>query len=279
MGKRRRKQQKRQGIKQAIVCLLLVASLVPAHSQSYSFFHERNDFPSLQYGTKEGNGFRIAISLVALFTYGAKDREGIRLGGGLGISQTWNDWTFSAGIDFYRAKQRFGPGTAYGGFAYHDGTQGASYTLNRYFQGGRQVSGVLGLYREDFSVGFEDDILAYPFVGFKLYDRYRTAALEFRYRGFMLGTNVYTTDIDGVTDVSLSNSKGEYRTGKQLSSPLYLGYARYGMLVRAGLNNKIGGVLGQNSWHELFFGTPNFGQGEYCNPFFQLGVDKPYTLY
>lgn len=263
-----------------IVILLLLFFSVPLQNYAQYKVRYNNDYLSaLTLGPERNNGFRVSLSLVAMFTAGAADRNGIRIGGGLTLSQTIDNWTFSAGLDAYKAKQRFGIGTSFAGVTFDDDQYGASYYVNKYYQGDKQLSGIVGLHLDDFRINFEDDILAYPFTGFKVYDRYRTAALEVRYKGFMIGTNVYSTDINGLTDASNENSRGIYLTGKQISSPIYAGYAKNDLIVRYGLNGKAGGLLGQNGWHRLFFNTPDFKNGCYKNQFLQVGVDKPYTLY
>ena len=245
----------------------------------YKVRYNNDHLTTLTLGPERNNGFRVSISLVALFTAGVADRNGIRLGAGITLSQTIDNWTFSSGLDAYKAKQRFGVGTSFAGVTFDDGKYGSSYYVNKYYQGDKQVSGIVSAHLGDWCINFEDDILAYPFTGFKAYDRFRTAALEVRYRDFMIGTNVYTTDIDGVTDASQDNSRGVYRRGKQISSPIYVGYTTNEMIVRYGLNNRIGGYLGQNGWHRRLFNTPDFEYGDYNNQFIQVGVDKPYTLY
>lgn len=269
-------------IKYAVKALLVLSvfgiSTLNIYPQ-YGIRHTKEDLPSLTWGPERNNGFRITASLTAMFTAGASDRNGFRLGAGLTLSQTIDNWKISAGFDFYKAMQNFALGTTFAGAEFFDGTFGGSYHVNKYYQGGKQVSGIVGIYMDDFTIRFEDDILAFPFTGFKGYDRYRTAALEVRYKEFLVGMNVYTTDVNGLTDVSFENSRGKYLTGKQISSPVYMGYARYGLIMRYGINSKWGGWLGQNVWHEKFFQTPNFEYGNYRNRFIQLGVDKPYTLF
>lgn len=257
--------------------LLLLFSL-PGYSQ-HKVYHNTDNLATISFGNKRENGFRISLSLVALFTAGAADRNGFRLGADLTVSHTVNNWTALAGLDAYKAKEKFGLGTSFAGLIFDDGKYGGSYYVNKYFQGGRQISGIVGLRLNDFRLNFEDDILAYPFTGFKIYDRYRSAALELRYKGFIIGTNVYTTEINGVTDASFDNSKGVYLTGKQISSPIYMGYTRNDLILRYGINSKAGGFMGQNGWHQALFNTPDFNYGEYKNHFLQIGVDKPYTLY
>ncbi|NDW09048.1 polymorphic toxin type 23 domain-containing protein [Dysgonomonas sp. 520] len=225
------------------------------------------------------DGLGIQISLVAMFSAGVVDRNGFRLGGGVTLYQDIGDWRLSIGADAYKAKQKFGLGTSFAGFSYNDGRYGGSYYVNRYYQGDKQTSAILGIRLHDFHIAFEDDILALPFTGFVLHDRYRTAALELRYKRFLIGTNVYTNEANGMTDASLENGKGIYATGKQISSPVYLGFTTNNLILRYGINSRLGGYVGQNWWHQAFFDTTDFKSGDYRNQFFQVGVNKPYTLY
>ena len=265
-------------ILECIAILLFLSYSQQSYSQ-YKFRYDNDYLTTLTFGPEKSNGFRISISLIALFTTGVADRNGFRLGAGITLSQTIDNWTFLTGMDAYKAKQKFGLGTSFAGVEFDNGRYGGSYYVNKYYQGDKQVSGIVSLHLDDFRINFEDDILAYPFIGFKIYDRYRTAALEVRYRGFMIGTNVYTTDINGVTDASLDNSKGAYHTGQQISTPIYVGYATNGMILRYGINSRVGGVAGQNGWHRSLFNTPDFKSADYKNQFLQIGVDRPYTLY
>lgn len=262
-----------------LLLLFIISYCSPDLHSQYKFRYDNDYLTTLTLGPENKNGFRISVSLVALFTAGSSDRSGIRIGGGINLSQTVDNWTFSVGLDAYKAKQKFGLGTSYAGITFDDGYYGATYYLNWYHQGDKQVSGLISLHLDDFRINFEDDILAYPFVGFKVYDRFRTGALEIRYKEFMVGTNVYTSDMDGRTDMSPDNILGIYHTGKQVSSPIYVGYSTHNLIMRLGLNNKTGGLVGQNSWHRYLFNTPDFKPGDFNNLFFQLGVDKPYTLY
>jgi len=268
----------RQIYKYIIILFFSFLYTQPVYPQ-YRIHHDRDRLTTLAFGPEKHNGFRISISLVALFTAGSTPLNGFRIGAGITLSQTVENWTFSTGLDAYKAKQKFGLGASFAGILYDNRDYGVSYYLNKYHQGDKQISGIFRLYLDDFQIIFEDDILAYPFTGFKVYDRYRSAAMEIRYKGFLIGTNVYTTDINGATDVSADNRRGKYATGKQLSSPVYLGYATNDLILRYGINNKLGGKIGQNIWHRLIFNTPDFKSGDYNEQFFQIGVDKPYTLF
>lgn len=261
-----------------LLAILFAIGQLPLSAQ-YKFSHNWDHPVDFAFRSSEPNGFVASISLVALFTTGVADRSGIRIGVGGSLAYTYDNWTAKTGVDFFKAKQKFGLGASYAGVTFFDGEYGGSYFLSHYYQGDTQTSGIVSLTIKDFSLRFEDDILAYPFVGFKVYDRYRTAALELRYKGLMVGTNVYTTDITGQTTFDTDNEKGCYQSGKQISSPIYIGYADRDMLIRLGLNSSLGGKIGQNLWHKFLFDTPNFKEGDYNNKFLQIGVDKPYTLY
>ncbi len=261
------------------ILLLFLLSLCGKGYAQYSIHHDVDNFSTFIFGPSTNNGFQISLSLVALFTAGSEDRNGFRLGAGITLSQTIDYWKFAVGMDAYKAKQNFGLGTGFAGIQFNNYKYGASYYLTKYYQNDQQISGIVGIFLKDFQIRFEDDILSYPFVGFKIYDRYRSAAFEIQYKNFIIGTNIYTTDLNGVTDISNKNSKGIYKTGYQISSPLYAGYKTHDFILRLGINNKLGGLIGQNSWHRFLFQTPDFKSGSYNSLFVQLGVDKPYTLY
>lgn len=214
-----------------------------------------------------------------MFTTGASDRNGFRLGAGTGISYTSGDWTIDIGADTYKTKEHFGIGTTYAGFCFFDGNYGSSYYVNHYYQGDKQTSAIIAVRAKDFRIRFEDDILALPFTKFIIQDRFRTAALELRYKGFIIGTNVYTSDPNGLTVASLQNRNGVHYNTRQISSPIYVGYTSRNIIGRIGYNNQTGGFIGQNMWHRNLFSTADFKYGRYSNPFIQIGINKPYTLY
>lgn len=264
------------------VCVFLFSTLLifgSSHIRAQYKIRHNWDHPTSLFFNNNKNGFFASASLVAVFSTGVASGDGFRLGGGFSVGYTLKNWTIETGSDFYKATQNFGLGTSFAGITYLNNGYGGSYTLNHYYQGEAQTSGILGVNIKDFSFRFEDDILAYPFVGFKIYDRYRTAAIELRYKSFMLGTNVYSTDINGQTVLDDGNKKGRYRTGRQISSPVYIGYAYKDFLIRTGINGSLGGKIGQNLWHKFIFNTPNFEEGDYNSYFLQIGTDKPYTLY
>lgn len=265
-----------------MIRLLLVVVMLGAIACSVSGqrMTHNNDYTSLYIlDRKRHHNFEISASLVAVFTTGAADRNGFRIGAGLSASKTIGNWTFTGGLDAYKSLSRFGLGTTYAGILFSTPQSGLSYYLNKYHQGDKQVSGIVGVRIRDFEIKFEDDILSLPFTGFRVYDRYRTAALELRYKRFLLGMNVYTSESNGLTDASLHNRKGMYKEGYQVSSPLYLGYTDKNLMVRYGWNSNLGGYIGQNSWHRSLFDTGDFKTGDYRNQFLQVGTYKPYTLY
>ena len=264
-----------------ILLLILFYSLSVYTIEAKKKHHvtDKDDYTSLYFFNPDKKGFEISASGVFMFTTGAKDRKGFRWGAGLSASQDIGDFKLTAGFDTYKAKEKFGIGTSFAGISYNNGKYGGSYYLNKYYQGDKQVSGILGVQLDDFEIRFEDDILSLPFTGFKVYDRYRTAALEVRYRHFLIGTNVYTNEVNGLTDVSSKNKKGAYYNSEQISSPIYVGYTNKNLIFRYGINSHLGGFWGQNWWHQNIFDSTDFKYGNFSNPFMQIGIDKPYTLY
>lgn len=263
-------------IKYTILLLICFFVKEQANAQKVT---DKNDYTSLYFFNPQKKGFEVSISGVFMFTSGVKNFDGFRLGAGLNLSQDIGDFKLSTGIDFYKAKQRFGIGTTYAGAGYNDGRHGGTYYVNKYFQGDKQISGLIALDLGDWQIRFEDDILAILFTRFVVYDRYRTAALEVRYKHFLFGGNVYSNESNGLLDVSPKNRKGIYYSGKQTSSPIYIGYTDKNLIARYGINTKFGGFLMQNWWHRFFFETSDFTYGTYKSQFLQLGIDKPYTLY
>ena len=252
-----------------------------AFSQYTIQWPDKHDLRSIYFTNPDKeNGFTASVSLVAIFTSGTIHRDGFRLGLGFNLAYHIKNWNLFSGLDVYKAKaEHFGIGTSYLGGSFFNGNIGGSYLVNRYYQGGKQISSLSGFIAKDFELKFENDFLAFLFTGFKRYDRFRTAAIEVRYKKILFGVNVYTTDMDGVTDFSYDNKWGVYRQGKQISSPLYLGYTDRGLLVRCGFNNRLGGFWGQNKWHRKQFDTPDFQEGAYNSHFIQIGTNQPYTLY
>lgn len=261
--------------------MLLLGVMNKCLAQYKFHFPNKHDYTTVSfYQSDKRNGFVVGASLVALFTAGVTDRSGFRIGVGLSAGYQIGDWTFTSGLDAYKAQQKFNIGTSYVGVKYENRYgYGGSYYLNRYYQGDKQTSAIVALLLDDFQIRFEDDILALPFTSFKIYDRFRTAALEIQFKNVLIGANVYTTDINGVTDMTQANQKGVYQSGKQTSSPMYVGYTARGLVSRLGWNNPRVGNAVQNFTHRKLFDTPDFRVGNYNNPFVQVGVSKPYTLY
>lgn len=258
--------------------ILLLGSYV-CSSYGQAVFH-KNDYTSAYIlDGQNNNGFEVSASLVVVFTKGVADRNGFRLGVGLSMSKVIHRWRCTMGADSYKANQSFGLGITYAGIMYNIRNLGASYYVTKYYQGDQQVSGIVGGRFKDFEFKFEDDILSLPFTAFRIYDRYRTAAIELKYKHFLIGTNVYTTEPDGLMDFCVKNKNGIYKNGYKVSSPFYIGYTNKELMFRYGINSSFGGYVGQDFWHRLFFDTGEFKNGDYKNTFIQLGTYKPYTLY
>ncbi|MCL1938151.1 MAG: polymorphic toxin type 23 domain-containing protein [Candidatus Azobacteroides sp.] len=245
----------------------------------YRLDYSPRHLSTLRVGADREKGFNVLFSLTALWTMGSIVEDGLRWGVGLTLSQTLSNWTFAVGADCYKEKRTFGFGNTFAGLKFEKEQKGFSYYLTQYHQRDAQRSGIIRIRLKNVLICFEDDILAYPLTGFKIQDRYRTSALEIRYKEYLIGTNVYTTDIDGLTDFSPMNVKGVYKNGRQLSSPVYVGYADRDLILRIGINDKAGGWIGQNGWHRFLFQTPDFVQGDYRRFFLQTGIDKSYTLF
>ncbi|MDH6354068.1 hypothetical protein M2132_000390 [Dysgonomonas sp. PH5-45] len=149
-----------------------------------------------------------------------------------------------------------------------------------------QRTGTIGGRAGDYSLRWENDKFA--FDG----DKFRSNAIEFGYKNWMIGTNVYTTDpnINGKENYD-TNSNGSkifnnkyntYKEGKQLSSPLYIGYKhKNGAVTRIGYNHRAIGDMVQNGFHHLpFIASPNFKRGTHHNSFYyQVGRYKPNSMY
>ncbi len=242
----------------------------------------------------KGSGWNVSISPVAMFTSfmgtdnpSVKNGKNFRLGAGVSVSKKLGDFTFSGGLDLYGSfgvdSEKFGVGTAFGGVGYDDGEYGVSLLLNKYYQGEKQVSGILGIHVGDLQFNFEDDVFGH-IIG-KGGDKFRTAAIEIQYKDLVVGVNVYTQahdkDEHGKAVENPPYKNGRYPVAKQLYSPMYIGFRSGGSVVRYGYNNSDGGYYGQNWWHRHFPGmrTADFNPGNYDEGFVQIGVYKPYTFY
>lgn len=232
------------------------------------------------------DNFGLILSPMAMLTSGVSSSAGggFRVGMGISAYQKFGDWTLMAGINA-------GMGNVYGGFTYDDGKSGASYFHNWYTQGDRQRTGTIGLRSGEWSLRWENDVLA------KDGDRFRSNATEVGYKNYFVGTNVYTTDpIDSKFrdyDINgsriFNNKNGTYNFGHQLSSPLYMGMKTRGGITRIGFNKPVFGDFFQNGFHHLklpfivwgfdAMNSANFQLGDYSYPFYQSGRYLPNSLY
>ncbi|NDW19300.1 hypothetical protein D0T53_10290 [Dysgonomonas sp. 216] len=235
------------------------------------------------------SGFGISLNPVAMMTAGISSSAGggFRFGAGISAHQRIGDWTLSAGL----SSQGKGFGNAFLGASYDDGTRGFSYHHNWYMQGGTQRTGTIGARAGDWSLRWENDVLA------RNGDRFRSNATELGYKNYLVGTNVYTTDpvdyenrdYNNNGSNIFNNKNGTYKDGYQLSSPLYIGKkTKYGM-TRVGLNRSEFGDFFQNGFHHLklpfivwgfdAMSSGNFQLGNYSNIYYQSGRYMPNSLY
>lgn len=105
-------------------------------------------------------------------------------------------------------------------------------------------------------------------------------------RSLVVGVNVFTTEHDKQKseDYKGPNKKAQYLNGRQISSPMYVGFRSGNSIVRYGYTKggeSDGGYYGQNWWHRHFpfMQTADFNPGDYDDGFVQIGVYKPYTFY
>lgn len=264
-----------------IATLLLISGKMNLHCQSKFHFPDKHQFSSIYLSPERGSGFSAKISLVALFTCGSNIAPSVKLGIGGELGYHANDWSFVTGIEMaHKEKKILSPNILYSGVEYDDRNHYAfAYYLNHYFGEYKQTSALISAKIKDWKIKFEDDILAFPFTGFVVYDRFRTAAIEVSYKHILIGANIFTSDINGLLDISRQNKRGKYLTGHQLDSPLYVGYVYNDLIARMGWNHKTGGEIIQNLSHRKLFNTPDFEPGTYNSLFLQTGINKPYTLY
>ncbi|MFL3663351.1 MAG: polymorphic toxin type 23 domain-containing protein [Flavobacteriales bacterium] len=181
---------------------------------------------------------------------------------------------------------------AFYGAGYDNGSFGFSLYRTKYWSGSTsQTLGGLGLHLGDVNLNYQND---WPWGDGG--DRYRTAALQATYKGFSIGTNLFTGDpgLDGNTrerDGSTRNEKGQeiggiYRKNKNGDHPdthregiLYAGYGNYRFginseKVRHVIQNKIAHdfLMGGKSGHFRILNTPTTG-------YFHYGPTNPFSLW
>ncbi len=228
----------------------------------------------------------ISISPVALFTAGAGTsplQSGFKYGAGLSVSQKVGDWTITGGL----STDGKSVSNIFGGASYDDGTQGFSYYYSYYNNKPKQPTGIGSYRHKKFSVRWENDLFA------KSGDKFRSNATEVGMGGYILGTNVFTTE-DQAEEAGSSPSKfvgkqlvriikgmaqsNVHPDGKTESSPLYIGKKSGNSITRIGFNNPIFGDLFQNGMHWIV-NSPYFHRGEFSSPYIQKGTYKPYSMY
>jgi RHS repeat-associated protein len=185
-----------------------------------------------------------------------------------------------------------GADIAFYGAGYDNGSFGFSLYRTKYWSGSTsQTLGGLGLHLGDVNLNYQND---WPWGDGG--DRYRTAALQATYKGFSIGTNLFTGDpgLDGNTrerEGYTLNNKGEkiggvYTKNKYGDNPdthregiLYAGYGNYRFginseKVRHVIQNKIAHdfLMGSKSGHFRILNTPTTG-------YFHYGPTNPFSLW
>jgi len=165
--------------------------------------------------------------------------------------------------------------------------KGFSYYHTWYNYGDKQRTGTIGYRNKDFSLKWENDL--WGDTG----DRFRSNATEIGYKGYVVGANVYTNEVEkrevGASPSSLfgrqiarwiGGKAGSeyYKGGVQSSSPFYIGKRTGRNITRIGYNHPFFGDLTQDGAHWIV-NSPYFSRGAYSLPFLQQGTYTPYSLY
>ena len=265
------------------ICLIVIFCILESSFGQTIQTPNSDRFGSFYYVTKNNiNQLEVCVSLIAQFTSGINTQQKVKLGIGSSVSYSHRNLKTTTGIDLANnSKKKIGLDIFYLGIGFDDKRKDdhSIFYLNYYFGEYAQWSGMISLQYKDFQIRFEDDLFGLFATRFKLYDRYRSAALEFRYRYFILGANVFTSDVNGLVDAAKNNKLGTYYDGEQYDSPIYIGGKYKDLFTRAGWNNKIVGEVFQNFTHQKLFNTPNFKTQDYNSLFLQGGAYKPYSLY
>jgi len=236
------------------------------------------------------------------FSIGASFGLGISPGGlvwGMNFSGTYHsgDFALTGGIGASGNMSSWG-----GGISYDD--SGISYYRTTYDNAtgpdgkpNNQIVGGFGIDIKDFSFRLENDLnfkLLGVTIGGDGKDRWRTSAVEFGYKNFVIGTSVYTNAPDEKLErdpaytskfwdkLGFNATKRAYADSKVYSSPLYIGVKQGGRVTRIGLDQPWVQDMTQNGVHlflskssPLFY-TP---YGEYSSAYRYSGYYNPYSLY
>jgi RHS repeat-associated protein len=212
------------------------------------------------------------------------------LSGGINVAGTYanGDWTVSGGF----GANDLGYSVS-GGASYYDKETRKRYSYYINYFGGRsdghnQMVGGIGYSRDDYSFRWENDFFAHSG------DKWRTNAMEFGYKKFVIGTNLWTNDPKGeksaVDNEGRSKvwgrnwfGKGAWEDGITYSSPLYIGLRTGNGVTRIGIDHPLVQEFTQNFIHKFSgVGSQNFYNKyahENARPYSQSGYYNPFSLY
>jgi RHS repeat-associated protein len=212
------------------------------------------------------------------------------LSGGMNVAGTYTngDWTVSGGF----GANDLGYSVS-GGASYYDKETRKRYSYYINYFGGRsdghnQMVGGIGYSRDDYSFRWENDFFAHSG------DKWRTNAMEFSYKKFVIGTNLWTNDPKGeksaVDNEGRSKvwgrnwfGKGAWEDGITYSSPLYIGLRSGNGVTRIGIDHPLVQEFTQNFIHKFSgVGSQNFYNKyahENARPYTQSGYYNPFSLY
>lgn len=196
-------------------------------------------------------------------------------------------WTYAGG---------YGNGT--NGYSVGGSISNGRYSAYYSYLGGgtntAQSVGGLAYRNKDFSLRFEND-----FFAFNGQDRWRTGGVEFEYKDFVFGAQVYTNDPKGEgsgIDLNGKNLNGKLnrpnRDGVQefgswingivYNSPAYVGYKYGNTVIKTGVNHPRVQDAMQNTIHRYVpFGRQNYyNKYNYASPYyFQVANRNPFSIY
>jgi len=226
-----------------------------------------------------GDNFSVSVSPALAFS-----PSGFSAGANISATYYSGDWTFTSG---FGASDK--GNTMFSGATYFDraNSQYFSYYATHFGGPHKQLVGGLGYRKGDFSFRFENDFFT------QSGDKFRTNALEFGYRDFVIGTNLWTNDPAGEgSEVNSSHSRlwgknwfgnGSWESGIVLSSPFYVGYRFGNGVTRIGIDHPGVQDMTQNFIHKYtYFGKQNYYNvysHENALLYYQSGYYNPFTLY
>ena len=152
-----------------------------------------------------------------------------------------------------------------------------------------QSVGGVQLFWKGGSFRLENDFLAGKING-DTKDRWRTNALEFAFGDFVIGSSVYTNEVNESLMVEEKRSRiwgfnrndmDSWKDGKVFSSPLWIGLRTGNVVGRIGYSHHIFQDFFQNGVHKYIVPTPYFtdySEFQYA-PYFYSGFYNPFSLW